>query len=325
MTADFGVVVIGRNEGERLRSCFESLADVDCAKIYVDSGSTDNSLSLAQQYGITAHPLSADRPFSAARARNEGFAKLLEISPELRFVQFVDGDCSFISGWLQKASAFLVQHEQAAAVCGRLREQFPERSIYNRLCDLEWDTPVGESKASGGIVMMRVSAFQDAGGFRTGLIAGEEPELCLRLRQKGWSIWRIDQDMAWHDAAILRFNQWWLRVRRAGYAFAEGAYLHGSTPERHWLKEARSPWFWAAILPMTAVVAGVYNGAAAGLVLALYPLQVTRLAVSGKYAPRVNWLRAFFLVLGKFPELLGQLQFLKNRFLKAKGRLIEYK
>jgi GT2 family glycosyltransferase len=325
MAADFGVVVIGRNEGERLRSCFESLTGVNCAKVYVDSDSTDDSLKLAEKYGIVAHPLSPDQPFSAARARNEGFARLLEISPKLEYVQFVDGDCTFINDWLNKAAGFLAQHEKVAAVCGRLHEQFPERSIYNQLCDLEWNTPVGESKASGGIVMMRAAAFQEAGGFRTDLIAGEEPELCFRLREKGWSIWRIDADMAWHDAAILHFNQWWKRTRRAGYAFAEGAFLHGASPERHWVKETRSPWFWAAILPLTALVVGYFNGVAAWLVLSLYPLQISRLALTGKYSPRVNWLRAFFLVLGKFPELLGQLQFLKNRFMKTRGRLIEYK
>lgn len=325
MTADFGVVVIGRNEGERLRSCFESLTGVNCAKVYVDSGSTDDSLKLAEKYGIAAHPLSSDRPFSAARARNEGFAKLFDINPKIEFVQFVDGDCTFIDGWLNKAAGFLAQHEKAAAVCGRLHEQFPERSIYNQLCDLEWNTPVGESKASGGIVMMRASAFQEAGGFRTDLIAGEEPELCFRFREKGWSIWRIDEDMAWHDAAILHFNQWWKRTRRTGYAFAEGAFLHGASPERYWVKETRSPWLWAGLLPIAAIMAGFHSIYAACLFLSLYPLQISRLALTGKYSPRVNWLRAFFLVLGKFAELSGQFQYFRNRLKNQQGRLIEYK
>ena len=40
-----GAVVIGRNEGVRLRRCLLSLrAGVDYV-VYVDSGSTDNSLS----------------------------------------------------------------------------------------------------------------------------------------------------------------------------------------------------------------------------------------------------------------------------------------
>jgi len=325
MTANIGIVVIGRNEGERLRLCFQSLSDIDCAKVYVDSGSTDNSLSIANEFNITPHPLSSDRPFSAARARNEGFAKLLDMSSEIRYVQFIDGDCVLVKGWLNKAVGFLEAQNKAAAVCGRLREQYPDRSIYNRLCDIEWDTPVGESKASGGIVMMRATAFKEAGGFRTDLIAGEEPELCVRLRSKGWIIWRIDEDMAWHDAAILHFEQWWKRTRRTGYAFAEGAFLHGASPEQHWLKESRSPWFWAALLPLIALVAGFYNAMAGLLVLLLYPVQITRLALKDKYTPQVNWRRAFFLVLGKFPELLGQLQFLRNRLLNHKSRLIEYK
>lgn len=320
-----GIVIIGRNEGERLNACFTSMSAVSCSKVYVDSGSTDNSLAIAESRHIKAHPLTPDRPFSAARARNEGIAHLLQQNPQLKYVQFIDGDCTLISGWLEKAVAFMDAHDKVAAVCGRLLEQYPERSIYNRLCDIEWDTPVGEAKASGGIVLMRVTAFQDANGFRTDLIAGEEPELCLRLRAKGWLIWRLDENMAWHDAAILRFDQWWQRTRRTGYAFAEGAFLHGSSPEQHWVKEARSPWFWAGLLPVSAVLAGLIDIRITLLILMLYPLQIIRLALKGKYNLNINLQRATFLVMGKFPELMGQLQFLRNRLLKHQGRLIEYK
>jgi hypothetical protein len=47
--------------------------------------------------------------------------------------------------------------------------------------------------------------------------------------------------------------------------------------------------------------------------LALYPLQVARLALRGARPVRDNWWHALFLVLGKFPEALGQLQFLARR------------
>src|SRR6185437_6636133 len=137
----------------------------------------------------------------------------------------------------QTAKSFLETHSNVGAVCGRRRERFPDRSIYNWLCDREWEGPAGEVRACGGDVMIRSSALKAVGGYRDDVIAGEEPELCVRLRTAGWSIWRLDTEMTLHDAAMMRFNQWWRRTLRAGYAFAQGAYLHGAPPERHFVWE----------------------------------------------------------------------------------------
>ena len=175
-----GIVAIGRNEGERLHRCLNSVVGRGLTLIYVDSGSTDGSIKLARNLGVEVVELDFSRPFSAARARNEGFERLCQINPEIRFVQFVDGDCEVADGWLDRAIRTLEDHFDVAVVCGRRRERFPERTVYNRLADLEWDTAVGEAKACGGDAMMRVSAFQAAGGYDPTLIAGEEPDLCLR-------------------------------------------------------------------------------------------------------------------------------------------------
>ena len=179
---DIGVVVIGRNEGERLRRCMDSVVGIGYRVVYVDSGSTDGSVSLAQGKGADVVALDMSRPFTAARARNAGFARLRETSPQARYVQFIDGDCELFGDWMGVATRFLDRNADVVCVCGRLRERFPEMSIYQRLCDFEWDRPAGETDACGGIAMMRIGPFADAGGFREDLIAGEEPELCLRLR-----------------------------------------------------------------------------------------------------------------------------------------------
>src|SRR5207249_590682 len=98
-----GVVAIGRNEGERLGVCLAS-ALRDCAHVvYVDSGSTDGSVALARDLGAQVLELDLSIPFTAARARNAGFDKLLHIAPDVEFVQFVDGDCEIVENWISCA------------------------------------------------------------------------------------------------------------------------------------------------------------------------------------------------------------------------------
>ncbi len=320
-----GAVVIGRNEGQRLARCLRALVIRVDTVVYVDSGSTDGSVQLAHQLGVHVLALDLSIPFTAARARNEGFARLHQLQPGLDMVQFVDGDCEIDAQWLPTAHAFLQQHAEVAVVCGRRRERFAQHSVYNQLCDLEWDTPVGQAEACGGDALMRAQAFASVGGFRAGLIAGEEPELCVRLRAAGWKIWRLDAEMTLHDAAMTRFGQWWRRSMRAGYAYAEGAWLHGAAPERHWVRESRRAWVWGLGIPLLTLAACLLFGAGGLALLLLYPLQVLRLARRGGLAPRQRRLQALFLVLGKFPEAVGQLKFWRQRLLPGKSALIEYK
>lgn len=320
-----GVVVIGRNEGDRLRRCIESVREVAAKLVYVDSGSTDNSVDLARSLGADVFDLDISLPFTAARARNEGFQHLIEAKPDIDYVQFVDGDCELHKDWLSKAYGFMNANTSIAMVCGRLRERFPEQSIYNQLCDIEWDTPVGESKACGGIAMTRSDAFKAVDGFRSNLIAGEEPELCLRLRRSGWKVWRLDSEMAWHDAAMTKFGQWWRRMMRGGYAFAEGAFLHGNSPEKHWVAESRRVWVWGLGIPLSILIAVVIFGGWGLVLLIVYPAQVVRLALRGDRTASINWWRAYFLVLGKFPEMLGQIKYFLQRLHSKHTQIIEYK
>jgi glycosyltransferase involved in cell wall biosynthesis len=320
-----GVVVIGRNEGERLRRCLASTLPQATALVYVDSGSTDGSVDMARAMGADVVALDMAQPFTAARARNAGCVRLRALIPHAEFVQFVDGDCEVDAAWIAHACDFLRANPDVAAACGRRRERYPERSIYNLLCDIEWNTPVGEARACGGDVLMRAEALQQAGGYRDDLIAGEEPELCVRLRARGWRIWRLDAEMTRHDAAMTRFAQWWRRSQRAGFAYAEGVRQHGAPPERHWVREARSAWAWGAGIPITIVALGAALGPVAALGLLVYPLQVARLGMRLPGRGRARWARALFLVLGKFPEAQGLLQSWWMHLRQRRAVLIEYK
>jgi glycosyltransferase involved in cell wall biosynthesis len=321
-----GVVVIGRNEGERLRRCLNSVHGSVNRVVYVDSGSSDGSVELARELGVAVAELDLTTPFTAARARNIGFQHLLGLEPHLDQVFFVDGDCEVCNGWVEAARQFLVEHTDVGIVWGRRRERYPDRSIYNMLCDIEWSSfPIGETKACGGDAVVRVEAFRQVNGYRSSLICGEEPEMCLRMRQNGWRIWHLDKDMTLHDAAIYRFGQWWKRMLRGGYGFAQGAALHGARPERHWVVESRRAWFWGLCVPLIMLLMAFVVGWWTLLLLLAYPAQLVRLAGTGRRFTRVNWLWAGAMVLGKFPEMLGQVKYLRDRCLRVNSHLIEYK
>ncbi|MCG2673204.1 glycosyltransferase [Bradyrhizobium sp. GCM10023182] len=319
----FGVVVIGRNEGARLVTCLRSVSTADVV-VYVDSNSTDGSVQAAREAGADIVELDLSTPFTAARARNAGFARLMTIIPDLPYVQFVDGDCQLVAGWLGAAIDFLVRQTDAAAVCGRLRERYPERSVYNWLCDREWDRPNGEVHAFAGNVMVRAVALKSVGGYREDVIAAEEDELCVRLRQANWRIWRLPDEMALHDAAMLHFGQWWRRTRRAGYAFAQGAYLHGAWPERHFVHQACRAAVWGLLIPFVAIAATI--AAPFGWVAWLiYPLQLARLMINNSGSPADRARLACFQLLARFPEGLGLAMFWRDRLLRRSPQLIEHK
>ncbi|MEM0913164.1 MAG: glycosyltransferase [Planctomycetota bacterium] len=331
-----GYVLIGRNEGKRLQRALRAIDCGRCPVVYVDSGSTDDSVAFAHSIGADVVDLDTSAGFTAARARNAGARRLFDIAPDVEFVQFIDGDCELRPGYIGAALETLDTEPDIAVVSGRRRERSPEASTYNALIDLEWDTPVGEVKACHGDATVRRSAFEGVGGFRDTMIAGEEPEMCVRLRQAGWRLRRIDREMTLHDADLTRWGQWWKRSVRAGHAYAEGAMLHGRSSARHNVGPVKSIAVWTvgwaiALAAAIAVAAFVWSWAWMGVaVVALMPAAM---------ALKVAWSRrrrgdvpfglalAYGLtcVVGKWANAAGVLTYLRRRGRRGPVRLIEYK
>jgi len=315
-----GLVAIGRNEGERLRACLETVVNEVTHVVYVDSGSTDGSVAMANAMGVHVVELDMALPFTAARARNAGWRALLEQAPHAEYVQFVDGDCAIANGWLQVAEEFHSANPDYAVACGRRRERFPEKSIYNEMCDIEWDTPIGDSNSCGGDALVRVAALRQVNGYREDLIAGEEPEMCVRLRKAGWKIRRLDHEMTLHDASMSRFGQWWRRTVRGGHAYAEGAWLHGRAPEYHKVRQTLRALFWGGLFPAFVFATSILFSPYFSLLLLAYPIQWIRLSLSG-----FDTRHAGFLVFGKFAEVQGVVTFYASLVFKRRRTLIEYK
>lgn len=329
-----GVVVIGRNEGDRLKRCLHSVCDRVDRVVYVDSGSTDGSQEFAKSLGVDVVDLDMSRPFTMARGRNSGFKRMFDIAPEIEFVQFIDGDCELIDGYLEKAVDVMERRSDVTVVTGIRMERFPEASIYNRLCDIEWGRDIGEIRSCGGDMMVRCKAFRVAGMFNPEMIAGEEPELCVRLRKAGGKIVRINHEMTLHDAAITKFSQWWKRALRSGHAYAEGAAMHGRPPERHNMKNVRSALLWGAVVPIMAIGSAVtalwlpWTSIGFGIMLAGYialAVKIFRHMKHKGFNASDALLYSTACIIAKFPCLIGMAQYWLNRLRGKRSSLIEYK
>jgi glycosyltransferase involved in cell wall biosynthesis len=294
------IVAIGRNEGDRLKSCLRAAMKASTLVTYFDSGSVDGSAEYA-------------RNLSAQRARNEGFAFAMEHEPNVAFVQFVDGDCELADGWPERGIAALNARQDAGVVCGHVREIHPEATVYNKLCDLAWQKTPGELGACGGIFMVCAEVVRAVGGFRDDVIAGEDDEFCVRVRRAGWKILLLDAAMAGHDAAMTHFNEWCRRAIRTGHAYAQVAAIHGRNEQRYFVRDCRRIWIWGLLLPFVSLCLAPFTyGLSLLLMFGLYALQFGRIYRGGR---RRSWSTgdavtyAFFTVLAKFPALVGMLSY----------------
>jgi glycosyltransferase involved in cell wall biosynthesis len=323
-----GSVVIGRNEGERLIRCLKSLTGSGPI-VYVDSQSIDDSAETAATLGAVVVHLDMKSPFTAARARNAGFARLQTLLPDAVYVQFVDGDCQVVAGWKDLAVRFLDENPEVAAVCGRRMECFPDASIFNAMCNQEWNTPSGPAISCGGDSIMRTAAFNAVGGFSPTQIAHEEPELCGRLRKSGWKLWRLNTPMTLHDAAIFRFGQFYKRSRRAGFGIAQALFQSGWDIDPDGRAIVRRSLVWAVILPLVAILATFIYPTLAAAILAVYPLQILRHAVTNRQ--RVGnsmWYRlkaAAVAMGGKFAEAHGVIEYIALKITHKKLSPVYYK
>lgn len=333
-SANVGVVVIGRNEGGRLIQCLDSLRRFPKC-VYVDSGSTDGSVQRAIESHAFVVELEIPPNFTAARARNVGIAKLLLEDPEIEFIQTVDADCEIHSGWIDAGLAALANEPRLAATFGRLRERYPNRSIYNAICDDSWNAPIGEFPIVGGVAMFRTAALREANFYNGDMIAGEEPDLAVRMRKSGWRIRRIDAEMGFHDADIMRFGQWWARTRRTGHAYGELAYRHPDAEDPKWHRTVLSIVFWGGLMPvclavaiLLAIAVSRYFWIAVAAGLLAWTSRVVQQAIMKRKAgltPKIAAAFGALVMIGKIPQFFGLCLYHRNRLAGRASSIIDKK
>jgi GT2 family glycosyltransferase len=323
-------VVIGRNEGKRLEPSLRSVQAAKIPVVYVDSGSTDGSLARAQAFGVSVLSLDPGRPFSAARARNEGLAQAMRLFPTATYAMFLDADCVLEPTFVWEALKTFRRDPECAVVTGHLSERSPDASVYHRLCAIEWRSPAGRIDnfaALGGIMAVRAAAVREVGGFNEDVIAGEDSELGVRLWLAGHSVIKIDRDMAVHDAGMTRFSEWWKRSVRAGHALAQRYALNGRTSLKDCRRELISAVLWGFFVPAVTIALLAPTRGLSLLLLGGYALLAWRIyrhyvrsGVSGADAA----LAARFMIVSKFANFIGVLRFCVN-WLRGSFRIIEYK
>ena len=328
------VVVIGRNEGRRLAACLESINATHAEGyateiIYVDSDSTDGSPETAAALGARVIRVKPQRP-SAALGRNAGWN-----AAKGQFILFLDGDTLLHPDFVGRALAEL-RDPAIAIVWGHRRELAPHQSLYVRVLDLDWVYPPGDSEFCGGDALVRRDALDRVGGFDQSLIAGEEPEMCRRMRALGYRIVHIDAPMTQHDLALTTFRAYWRRAFRAGHAYAEIAARFRHSPDPLWQREAqRNLIHGGALLSAPLVLlltVALLNQPA--LLVALASQCALAFALLARTARRCAWksgdalgcwLYAVHSHVQQLPILFGQLaQRLDARRGRQRG-LIEYK
>jgi glycosyltransferase involved in cell wall biosynthesis len=324
------VVVIGRNEGERLRRCLQSVFAIvvdnfQTEIIYVDSGSADGSVSLAQELGAKTIALQPERP-TAALGRNAGWR-----AARGSLILFLDGDTILHPHFVVDALSEL--SDEVAIVWGHRRELHPEKSLYNRVLDLDWIYLPGLTQYCGGDALFRRAALEMTGGFDETLIAGEEPELCRRISALGFTILHVDRPMTGHDLAITCWSQYWKRATRAGYAFAEVSERFRTAAQPFWVEEAKKNRNRAlVILGLLAAGVGMSIVLASFLPVLAVLLFFSMLAVRSSW--KVRWKSNDVVALALYgvhshlqqvPIYLGQLQYKWNRRKGRQAMLFEYK
>jgi cellulose synthase/poly-beta-1,6-N-acetylglucosamine synthase-like glycosyltransferase len=325
------VVVIGRNEGKRLKRCLASVAAMDrpvdgFEVIYVDSESTDGSQRYAADSGARVLEVTPTRP-CAAVGRNAGWR-----ASTAPIILFLDGDTMLVPDFVSHGLAEF-EDPKIAIVWGHRRELAPRASVFNRVLDLDWIYPPGVSEFCGGDALVRRRVLEEVGGFDERLIAGEEPEMCQRIRSRGYTILHIDRPMTAHDLAMTRWSQYWRRALRAGYAYAEISDRSTESGLQLWRTESRhnlghgglllattgggllGTLALRSLIPMTLVAAGI-------LLLGLRTERRVRWK-SGDFTTRL--LYGLHSHLQQIPILFGQLRYWRDRRNGRVGSLIDYK
>jgi len=321
------IVIIGRNEGDRLVKCIQSARKLEYPSdrkeiIYVDSRSSDDSVEQAKKLGIEKIFVLEQEKTCAAMGRNLGMQHAVG-----ELILFLDGDTQISRDFLTAAITHF-EKEEIAIVYGRRTEIHPE-SLYIQLCGSDWSQRIpGYTETAAGDVLMRAEVIREIGGYKE-IIAGEDPEMSNSVINAGYKILFLDKDMVKHDLAMHSFRQYWKHSVRSGFAYAVVADITKGRAIPLWVDKKKKI-MRQGVLYILAPLLGI---AASFLLWTIIPF-IMYLILGGLILGRsfiknrmkgmkmgfnaIYTLHSHFL---KIPLMIGQLTYLTNK----NKSLIEYK
>jgi GT2 family glycosyltransferase len=325
----WGIVMVGRNEAKRLRITLPKNLEFKVPLVYVDSCSSDDSLDYL--HSLNVQTLQITPPLSAAKGRNFGFQKIMKEFPELEWIHFVDADCYLDKNWPQLFQEYIINSFSVGVICGYTKEEHKDRSIYNFLLDVEWHGEVGEILSCGGNSLVNAHFFKMCGGFDETLTAGEEAVMCSRMRALGQKVIRIPETMSFHDGNIHKFNIWWRRMIRSGYAMALGAHRYPITERKFELRRLQKTiavsffGFLALLLPLAPQINFIDTFIIVMICYFLYFVKIILNQTKKKYSFCEASKYSAFCIIGKWAELWGILKYVLEVLQGNSPKLIEYK
>ena len=194
------VIVIGRNEGERLETCLTSaqraLRMLSYELIYVDSHSTDDSLAIARAHGARCFlPGTADT--TAGLGRHVGTQ-----AAHGEYLLFLDGDMQLQPGFVERAM-LRVAAGGCDGVCGIRTDHYMKDGQVVSVCENYFGcTQERVAPEFGGAIFLMAEALARCGGWATDTIACEEAELHARLLDAGCTIIELPVPMIIHCDAV---------------------------------------------------------------------------------------------------------------------------
>jgi cellulose synthase/poly-beta-1,6-N-acetylglucosamine synthase-like glycosyltransferase len=294
--------------------------------IYVDSDSSDDSPCIASEAGARVIIVRPDRP-TPALGRNAGWR-----ASAAPFILFLDGDCVLHPDFVTRTLPEF-EDPKIGIVFGRTRELHPNASVFHRVYDVHWwSPPVGAAEFCLGTALVRRSVLAAVKGYDPNLMAGEEPEICMRIRRLGYVILCVDLPMAAHDVAMTHWSQYWRRGERQGYAHAEVSQRLGKENSPALAARTRRTQIWGSVLvllPMAAIANLIVTSS--WLPLAIVAVILVALAAREAFSCRRKTRSVYTLLLfgihsylKEVPRLVGQLRYFYDRRTGRKT-WIEYK
>jgi ABC-type multidrug transport system fused ATPase/permease subunit/GT2 family glycosyltransferase len=224
------VVVCVHNGASTIRECLEALRHLDYPDyevLVVDDGSTDATSSLAAEYDV--------RLFKTDN-RGLGAARNLGIEAATgEIVAFVDGDAYPDPQWLRYLAHSFVTTDYVGvggpnlspvgdSLVAECVDRSPGNPVTVLLTDQEAEHIPGCNMAYRKASLQAIGCFDPR--FR---VAGDDVDICWRLRERGWTLGYNPAAFVWHHRRSTLFAYW---KQQKGYGKAE-ALLERKWPEKY--------------------------------------------------------------------------------------------